>query len=104
MISLIKVGIEPIAQMGKLRLWGVTFPGSSSYEMSAKGPEPPCNSGDHLTSSFSALLAPPPSFLYLGHDLPGSLSSSPHAWLLGRQGSATSRLCSDRGTVSRLTD
>ena len=44
-----------------------------------------------------------PFFLYLGHDLPGSLSSSPRAWLLGRQGSATSRLCSDRGTVSKLT-
>ena len=45
-----------------------------------------------------------PSFLYRGHYLPGSLSSSPHSRLLGRQGSATSRLCSDRGTMSRLTD
>ena len=39
----------------------------------------PCHSGVHLPSSFSVLLAPPPSFLYPGHDLPGSLSSSPHA-------------------------
>ena len=56
------------------------------------GPSYPCHSGVHLPSSFSVLLAPPPSFLCPGHDLPGSLSSSPHSWLLGRQGSATSRL------------
>ena len=52
----------------------------------------PCPSG---TSS---------SFLCPSHDLPGSLSSSPHAWLLGRQDSVTSRLCSDGGIMSRLTD
>ena len=53
----------------------------------------------HLPSFFSVLLAPPPSFICPGHDLPGSLSSSPLAWLLGRQGSATSRLGSERGTM-----
>ena len=50
------------------------------------GPSYPCHSGVHLPSSFSVLLAPPPSFLCPGHDLPGSLSSSPRAWLLGQAG------------------
>ena len=34
----------------------------------------------HFPSSYSAFLAPPPSFFCPGHDFPSSLSSCPHAW------------------------
>ena len=78
--------------------------GSFSYEVSAKAPEPLCNS--EYPFSFLLCLSGTSSFLpsFSGLDLPGSLSSSPHARLLGRQGSATSRLCSDGGTMNRLMD
>ena len=62
-----------------------------------QAPQPPCHSE---CSSPLHLLCPSDTssyFLCPGLDLPSSLSSSPHAWLLGRQGSATSRWCSDGG-------
>ena len=62
-------------------------------------PQTPCHSECppplHLLCPFGTSS----SFLCPGHDLPGSLSSSPHVWLLGRQGSATSRLGSDGGNI-----
>ena len=73
-------------QMRKLRLWWLICPGSFSYEVSPPGP-----------TAFLSLwvsISPPPSlpsdtsssFLCPDLDLPGTLSSSPHAWLLGQAG------------------